>query len=252
MGAAFMLGPLLVGALLLVGACVWGLLGLLIMREISGLEFVLYSGIFLSLVVMGGLGKPPFGAAALLIAAILAIAFPLARYWGNAAALAMMDRQDIARYKLTVEKRPELPYPYRKLAEIYYRQGHYGAAAEWYQKYVTLTNDPEVKFRIRRCQEMMEKATERVKLCTECRHENPGDARYCVNCGAILPGVWEIIQAFRGKAGTRYLLTVALLSLALGVVLGLVSQLNHIYAMTFFLIAGAALVYLLYKRVTAY
>jgi hypothetical protein len=249
MGIAFFGAAGLVYGFMLVGACIWGLIGLLLMKEITGLEFIVYAGLFLGVVLTGMIAQQP---GLLLLAAAVAIAFPLSRRWGNAHALAVMERRDIAKYRETIQKRPEFTYPYQRLAEIYFKQGHYELSLEWYRKYLELAEDPDVKFRVKRCMDLMEQANQKPKLCTECRKPNPSDARYCGECGAILPGAWEIIQAFRGKAGMRYLISVAVASLAAGIVLGLISGLPYLIAMLFFWIAAAATVYLIYKRVTAY
>jgi tetratricopeptide (TPR) repeat protein len=251
-GPAIFLAAGIMGGLLLLGACIWGLLGLLLMKEISGLEFLLYTGALLGLVVFGILGATGLGPIGLLPAVLLAIAFPLSRRWANQRGLARLEQEDIDKYRHTIAKRPEIPYPYRRLAEIYFKRGNYDVAADWYRKYLEVADDPEVQHRYRRVLQLMEQAKEKQQPCTECRFINTGDARYCANCGAMMPGPWEIIEAFRGKKGLRYLQTVALVSLIVGAILGFILQLNYIYMMLCFLNAAGAGVYYLYKRVTAY
>lgn len=251
-GGAFISAGLLAGCLLLAGMAVHGLLGLLLMKEISALEFVIYLGVFLVVVMAGVMcwGTPLVWAPAL-TAVSLAVGFPLARSWANTHAIVKMEQADIERYLESVQKRPDIPYPLRRLAEIHFGRGHYEVAAQWYGKYMERVQDAGIEFRIKRCTELMERAGKRVKVCTECQHQNPGAARYCVSCGAILPGAWEIIQAFHGKAGKRYLLQAIVVSLVVGVLLGFVTSLSHIYAVLCFWIAAAAFVYYLYKRVTS-
>lgn len=247
------LGITLFAAVLLsfmAAGCVWGLLGLLLMKEISSLEFILYTGVFLGLLIMGGVGGPPFGALGIPLAMGLAIGFPLARQWGNQHALARMEQEDIEKYELTVRKKPELPYPYQRLAEIHYKRHHYEAAREWYQRYLELQDEPEIHHRVKRCTDFIERAGQRVRLCSECRQENPAEARYCVACGALLPGWWELVEGFRGREGARHLLTVAVASLVLGVLLGLIPRLSPVFARACGFVAAAAFVYYLYKRVT--
>ena len=120
---------LFVGGLLAAGGCIWGLLGLLLMKEITFLEFVLYSGVFLGLILLAITAVP--GAA--IVAGALAIGFPLLRQWADAHALAKIEQSDIEKYMHAVQKRPEIPYPYRRLAEIHAKRGHYDVAADWYQ-----------------------------------------------------------------------------------------------------------------------
>lgn len=249
-GTSWASGILIVGTLPLLGACVWGLLGLLLMKEITALEFVLYAGAFAGLTSVGTLTGGPL--AGLGVAFTSAIAFPLLRRWANNHALLQMEREDIRKYEATIKTHPEFSYPYKRLAEIYYQRGNYDVAAHWYEKYMERTADENAKFRIKRCLELMEQAGEKPKLCTECRRRNPGDARYCAECGAILPGWWELIGPFRGRRGARLVLTVGVVSGAVSVVLGVVLGQGYFIAMLCFWWAALALVYYVYKRVTLY
>lgn len=254
-GGVFIEVPLFAGALLLAGAAVWGLIGLYVMGEITLLELIAYSSIFAGLVGVGivNYGQPlMWGAAG--AATVLGLGFPVARKWANDRALHRMEEEDIEKYYLRTQERPDIPYPYKRLAEIYYRRRNYDVAIEWYSEYLKRAPDEgrEIRHRIERCVDLMERWRQRPKICTECSHENPGDARHCVNCGAMLPGAWEVLSVFRGKAGAGYFLTVAVLSLVGGVVLGFVTSLSHIYAMLCLWVAAVTFMCYLYKRVTMY
>jgi tetratricopeptide (TPR) repeat protein len=238
--------------LMAVGACVWGLLGLLVMKEITATEFLIYAGVFIGLTIMGVLGGGPLGVAGLGVAAIAAVAFPLLRRWANSHALLQIEREDIRKYEATIKAHPEYSYPYKRLAEIYYQRGNWDVAAEWYEKYMEHTEDETIKFRIKRCMDLMAQAGEKVKFCTECLRRNPSGSRYCAGCGAILPGWWELIKPFRGRQGARLLLIVSVVSFAVSLVLGLVLQLHSILITLCFWWAAFALVYYIYKRVTLY
>jgi hypothetical protein len=251
-GGAIVDVAVLAGALLVVGAVVWGLIGLLIMRELSGLEFVVY---LCGLLVAAGAAVVMWGSSlsAGIVAGmvVIGLGFPQARKWANDAALRRMEREDIARQHKAIEKRPEIPYAYRKLGDIYYKRGQWDEAVSWYKQYQELTQDPEVKFRVKRSLELLETAEQMTRLCPDCHHANPSYARYCVNCGSMLPGPWEIVQAFRGRAGLRYLATVVVASLAIGTALALLlGFVATPYVTCLFLIAAAATVYILYKRFT--
>lgn len=254
-GGVFVGVCLLVGALLLAGAAVWGLLGLLITREISAPEFAAYCGAFigLMLVAVANLGGAlSLGAAG--AAALLAVGFPVARRMANQLALDRMDAEDITRYEHSVRKRPEIPYPYRRLAELHAKRGSYQAAAEWYERYVERVpqDEGEVHHHRKRCLELMQQAQTRPRVCAECRRVSPQEARYCVHCGAMLPGWWEVVAAFRGQAGRRYLLTLAAACLVLGIVGGTIVALPRLVSVLLLWIAAAAFMYYLYKRVTAF
>lgn len=254
-GGVFIGVSVLAGALLLAGAAVWGLLGLLLTKEITAPEFAFYCGAFLGLTVVavtnwGG----PLSLGAVGAAALLAIGFPVARRISNQLALDRIDAQDIARYEHSVRKRPEIPYPYRRLAELYAKRGNYAAAVEWYERYVARApqDESEVHHRRKRCLEMMQQADAHPRICAECRRVSPREARHCVHCGAMLPGWWEVIEAFRGRAGRGYLLTVAAACLVVGVILGMIAALPRVLSVLLLWVAAAAFVYYLYKRVTAY
>lgn len=252
LGDPFSIVFVLTGALLLVGVCVWGLVGLLVMKEITALEFIFYAGAFLGLTIIGVLSGGPLGLAGLGVALLAAVAFPLLRRWANSHALLQIEREDIRKYEATVKAHPEYSYPYKRLAEIHYQRGNWDVAAEWYEKYMEHTEDETIKFRIKRCMDLMAQAGEKVKFCTECLRRNSADSRYCAGCGAILPGWWELIKPFRGRQGARLLLIVSVVSFAVSLVLGLVLQLHSILITLCFWWAAFALVYYIYKRVTLY
>ena len=185
------------------------------------------------------------------IAVPLAIAFPLMRRWGERNALNKMEQRDIAGYKGAIEKHPEIPYSYQRLAEIYRKNGHYEEAADYYRQYMERTKDKTVEFRVRRCLELAEQGRKRSKICTECSRENPQNARYCVNCGQVLPGAWEVIQALRGQSGARNLGMAAVVFLTLGSALALADSVPPIYAVLCFWLAVGAFIYYMYKRIAA-
>ncbi len=249
-GGGIIAGALLVGGLLIVGACVWGLLGLMIMKDITPLEFVLYAGGLMGLVLLGMANVPPFGRSGIILAAGLAIGFPLMRRVAERRALDQMEEEDIRRHLDTIKHRPEIPYSYERLGDIYRKRCHYDLAAEFYEKHYEISGDRDTRHKAKRCRTLAAEGGRR-KLCPDCTEDNPADARYCRNCGSTLPGVWEIIEVFRGDRGRRYLLTVVIAATAVGVLLGVVSQFHPIYANTCYLVAAAALVYYLYKRATA-
>jgi tetratricopeptide (TPR) repeat protein len=232
------------------GLCAWSLIGMLLMREISFAEFGIYMGIFLGLVVFGFTVPPPLSTAAFMLAGALAIAFPVMRHVANARGILRMDREDIDKYQRTVRARPELPYPYQKLAEIYFRQQHYKEAAEWYEMLLERQDDPDAKQRLKRCNAMLSHQSQTRKICPDCRGENPVEARYCVSCGSMLPGWWEVVEAFRGRKGEMFLLGSFALTLVVGTVLGALSLVPSMVVSLLFLYAAAALVYYLYKRFT--
>lgn len=252
-GGAIIGVAVLVGMLLVVGAFVWGLISLLIMRELSGLEFGLYlTGVLAAAGAAVLAWGSPLSLGIITLLILVGLSFPQIRKWANDAALRRMEREDIARFTQTVKARPEIPYAYRRLGDIYYKRGQWDEAVSWYKQYQELTQDPEIKFRMKRSLELLETAEEMTRLCADCHHANPSYARYCVQCGSLLPGPWEIVEAFRGRKGLNYLLMVALTSAGIGVVLALLfGFVATPYVILCFWIAAAAVVYLIYKRLTS-
>jgi hypothetical protein len=243
----------LAGALLVVGGFAWGLISLLIMRELTWPEFLLYLA---GLLVVAGAGVltwgSPLSLGILAGMVVIGLGFPQMRKWANDAALRRMEREDIVGHKRAIQNRPEIPYAYRRLGDIYYKRGQWDEAVSWYKQYQELTQDPEVKFRVKRSIELMEAAEQMTRLCPDCHHANPSYARYCVNCGTMLPGPWEIVEVFRGRQGLRYLATVVVGSLAIGTALALLlGFVATPYVILLFWIAAAATVYILYKRFTS-
>jgi len=250
-GGGIILVSLLVGGFMIVGACIWGLLGLLIMREISLAQFLISTGVLLGLVLLGMVNAPPFGRGGIILAGALAIGFPLMRRAMERRAMDKMEEEDIKRYLAAIKQRPEIPYAYERLGDIYRKRNHYDIAAEFYEKHHEISGDRETQHKAKRCRTLAQEGGKRRKLCADCHEDNPGDARYCRVCGSMLPGSWEILEPFRGERGRAYLLTVVIVSTVAAIILGVVFQLNTIYANLCFLLAATALIYYLYKRATA-
>ena len=177
-GGVLVIVGLLVVGLLVVGGCVWGLLGMLMMEDIGVAEFVVHVGLLIGLTIVGPLALGPLGGMGVVIAVPLAIAFPLMRRWRESNALAKMERRRIVEYKGVIETRPEISDPYERLGEIHRQSGHYEAAAEYYRQYMERSGDRSAEFRRRTCLDLAEHGEKRSKICTECKRENPQDARY--------------------------------------------------------------------------
>jgi len=217
--------PLTLG-LLLCGWVVWRIIGMGLLREISGLETVILVGVFVG-VMMGA------------ICAQGAAVFPvLILLWGAGmmypALLALADRRkrrqmmrdDIAGYLRALEKQPDVPYPHRRLGDIYKERGDWDMAIEHYQRYLEVHADAaQIKFRLEKCLTARRREQAGLRICPACGAESPGDAVRCGQCGFYLKGGREIIDVLTTPDMMRIWRWLILISVVPGVVFSVLAAL---------------------------
>jgi len=249
-GGVMIFVSLLVGALLLAGTALWGLLGMLLLREISLLEFIAYATGFAVLVGVAilSVGTPLMWGAGLM-ALTVGVGFTRVRKWHNDRMIRRLEDKDIQDYTARTRKRPEIPYPYRKLAEIAASRGQLDKAVQWYREYLERAEDTTAQRRMERIVERIDEGEQQKVVCAECRQTNPADRRYCGTCGAVLPGKWEIVEQLQGRRGAGRVLMVSLGCVALGLIMAVTSFLPSFLCAVCFWVASIAFVYFLYKRI---
>jgi tetratricopeptide (TPR) repeat protein len=200
---------LLMGAFMLVG-----LLGMLMNKELSFGEFLVWVLAFLA-----SIGKPVFFVLALLTI-LLGLGAPLSSWVVDLVGRQRLRLEDIEKFLRGVEKHPEMPYNYRKLAELYYQGGDWAQAVEWYEQAQKVGPDPHVAFWLDKARERQELGAGKPVLCL-CGKLNARGASQCKYCGAPLRGSYELLIALGAGWGRLALLLIAAALLGAGMTLSL-------------------------------
>lgn len=192
MGTAFIMVPAIVAVLLLCGGAFYRLLSLwLVDRVLTGLEFFVLAAVFVSLIGLSFAGG--LGFLVLLALGTLLITFmpALAQRIGRK----QLELQDIARYQEALKRQPDVPYPHRKLGEIYEARADWDRAIEHYQAYLELHEHAlDIKRRLERCLERRRRRDLGLRRCPVCGTDAPPEAARCEECGFYLQGPREIID----------------------------------------------------------
>ena len=251
MGGAFFLGAALVGYFLAAGWIIWSLVGACVMREITVAELVLYGGLYL-VFALGSVATwgSPLGAGFLLMAVISVIGYPIIQRVHNQTQIREMQLTDLHDNLKRIDERPDIPYSYQKVADIYFDRGDYAQALEYYGRLAKLENDANVKWRMRKCQDEVRRAQTGEKPCIYCGADNAPGARVCAKCGKDIPSSWDFLEPFRGKKALSYVLYTLFATLGAGILLGVLTSINAFWLSLFFLAAMACFFVYLYVRLS--
>jgi len=194
-GGAFIIVSALVGALLLCGWVVWRLIGMCLLREISGLELIILVGVILGLVIGAVGARGPAAIPFLILLWAGGMMYPVLLALAERRKARKMERDDITGYLRALDKQPDVPYPHRKLGDIYKERGDWDRAIEHYQSYLEVHEDAaDMKFRLKKCLTARRREAMGLRVCPACGAESPGDAVRCGQCGFYLKGTQEIID----------------------------------------------------------
>jgi len=132
-GPAVIFVSALVGGLLLCGWLVWHLFSMYMMREINGFELCLMVGVFAGLLTSAIAAASAGSIALFALVFILGASFPAMQVLGRRRRLSKLERQDIAAYLAALRQQPDVPFPHRRLGEIYQAGENWDKAVEHYQ-----------------------------------------------------------------------------------------------------------------------
>ena len=251
-GYAIIAGTLFLAGLLLCGWVIFRFLGLYMMREISGLEFFVMLALYLGL-MLGAIGAcaasgniGPLFLLCLVGAAFLAVPGIVGRR-----RLRKRETQDIAAYLAALDEQPDVPYPHKRLGEIYQAQGNYDKAVEHYQAYLAIHElSADVSRKLKKALVSKRRKDLGLVRCPSCGTDNqPGETR-CSNCGFYLRGMAEIAETLTRKEASRILLWVVLITIPLGTILTFLESVHPVFATIFLFFGACAAFFYWYARLT--
>ena len=246
---AFFVGPILVGYLLAAGWIIWTLVGMWIMREITFGELAIYGGCYLAC-AFGAIAAwgTPLGVGLLFLGAASVVGYPIIQKAHNTALIQQMQLADLHEHLRRIDERPEIPYSYEKVADIYFDRGQFEQALEFYARRTKLGEDPAAKWRIKKCEDEIRRAKTGEKQCIHCGTENPREARVCQKCGEQFATAYDLLEPFRGKRALTFILWTLVSSLAAAVILSILQMLNTFWLALFLVSALTCFVTYLYCR----
>ena len=247
---ALLMALLLLTASLAVGFGWLRMMGMYLEREITGEELAVWSIVYMAAfgTTLAAWGTPACPLLALMTLA-LALVYPVGTYLAEKRGLQRMRQEDIVASFQALKERPDVPYPYRKLGDIFYASGDFGLAAKYYQAYLGKTKEAKLTARLRECERQQRLQATKARICLQCEAENPHGATHCMECGEPFPGLWEILEQFRSHRGMSVLLWTVGISMGLGLVLSFLGILHTILAAGLYLIAICGLFIYLYIRI---
>jgi len=193
-----MFGVLILTALgLMMGWAVWRIFGLCVEdKVISFPEMIVIIVVMFGLMAMAMGLKSVVGLGALILLFLLLLFIPFIPRVSQAVRIRQMIRDDIAGYEAALERNPEVPYPHRRLGDIYLEHEDFDRAIEHYQAYVeSVEAKPDVRYRLQRALKTRRRKEMGLRTCPSCGTENLGRATRCESCGVYLKGTREIVDA---------------------------------------------------------
>jgi hypothetical protein len=231
MGTAFILGPMIVGVLLLVGWSVYRLFGMAIVdRTLSTGEFLLILGVIIGLMAvcfsMAAATDDPYVAIGpLLLLAVVSGFIPLLPKVSDRVRGYQMVRDDIRRYNEALNNQPDVPFPHLKLAEIYKEREDWDRAIEHYQAYVDAHEQAaQAKRSLERCLERKRIRDMGLRRCPICGATNPRGNTRCTDCGFYLRGSAEIMATLVTPGLMRMWKWLIVIFLVPGLIVGLLAD----------------------------
>lgn len=221
MGTAFAGGVGIV-ALLLCGGAFYRLFALwLVDRVITTLEFIVLTGVFLSLIALSFVAG--LGFLLLLAAGTLIVSFmPM---WAQRIGRKQLELQDIAKYHEALKRQPDVPYPHRKLGEIYEARHDWDRAVEHYQAYLELHSPAsDIQRRLEYSLEQRRRRDLGLRRCPVCGTDAAPDAVRCAECGFYLQGPREIVDVLTTPEMMRLWRWLIVVFVVPGLILGLIGE----------------------------
>ncbi|HCA46594.1 MAG TPA: hypothetical protein DEP45_04295, partial [Armatimonadetes bacterium] len=195
-GTALFAALMLTTTGLMMGWAVWHVFGMCVQDKlISFMEMLVILVVVFGLMAAALVLPPPVGIGAFILLFLLLLFIPFLPRVANAMKLQRMIRSDIAGFEAALKRNPEVPYPHRRLGDIYLEHGDFDRAIEHYQAYVdSVEAKPDVRHRLQRALTKRRQREMNLRICPACAMENPARAIRCEGCGFYLKGPREIVD----------------------------------------------------------
>ncbi len=196
LGTALFATLMVTTAGLMMGWAVWHIFGMCVQDKlISFMEMLVILVVIFGLMAAALALPPPVGVGAFILLFLLLLFIPFLPRVANAMKLQRMIRSDIAGFEAALKRNPEVPYPHRRLGDIYLEHGDFDRAIEHYQAYVdSVEAKPDVRHRLQRALTKRRQREMNLRICPACATENPMHAIRCDGCGFYLKGPREIVD----------------------------------------------------------
>ncbi len=223
-GGAFITVAMLAAGSLICGFAVWQLFGLWVQdRIISSLEFVIILCLFLALMGVAISAAGVVGFFLLGLLGLVGLMIPLIPIAMQRQGLKRMLAKDIAKYYAALERQPDVPYPHRKLGEIYEQREDWDRAIEHYQAYVEIHpgSAADVQRSLERCLAAKRRRDMGIRRCPVCGADNPNELARCQECGVYVKGTQEILDTLTTPEMMRLWKWLIVVFLVPGLIIGL-------------------------------
>ncbi|MGD9497017.1 MAG: tetratricopeptide repeat protein [Armatimonadota bacterium] len=187
----------LLASIFMVGWSVWRLFGMwLTDRVINGWELLLI--LLLMLALLGGASTVggAIGLGLLLMLLVVAVLIAVMPAAAQAIGARRLEQQDIANLYAALKRQPDVPYPHRRLGEIYEQREDWDRAIEHYQAYIEVhpASAADIQRALERCLAAKRRRDLGLRRCPVCGTDHPHEAVRCDQCGFYLQGSREIID----------------------------------------------------------
>jgi tetratricopeptide (TPR) repeat protein len=196
LGTALFATLMVTTAGLMMGWAVWHIFGMCVQDKlISFMEMLVILVVIFGLMAAALALPPPVGVGAFILLFLLLLFIPFLPRVANALKLQRMIRSDIAGFEAALKRNPEVPYPHRRLGDIYLEHEDFDRAIEHYQAYVdSVEAKPDVRHRLQRAIAKRRQREMGLRICPSCGTENLVRAIRCDGCGFYLQGPREIVD----------------------------------------------------------
>ncbi len=184
----------LVGGLLLIGAMAFRVIDMYLMRMISGVELLILLAVYVG-IMAGALSGGGLAMIALALMWVTGLALPLIQHLTQQHKMSRMMQDDIRKYEEGLKRQPDVPFPHRKLGDIYYEREQWDLAANHYQAYLEVHEiNAYCHQRLERSLLLKRRQEMGLITCPVCGAENQPDAVRCEKCGFYIKGTREILD----------------------------------------------------------
>lgn len=239
----------LVGGLLLIGAMAFRVIDMYLMRMISGLELLILLAVYVG-IMAGALSGGRLAMVALALMWITGAALPLIHHQVGRHKASRMMQDDIRKYEAGLTRQPDVPYPHRKLGDIYYDRQQWDLAAKHYQAYLEVHEvNAYCHQRLERSLLLKRRQEMGLITCPVCGAENQPDAVRCEKCGFYIKGTREILDVLTTPDMMRLWRGLILAFLIPGLILGLAGAPTWLTGLMMCLVVVATVLFL-YGRIS--